>query len=41
MKTITITSLLIIGTLGLVIKSLIDAEDIHINLTDEDYHLYL
>ncbi|WP_262512332.1 hypothetical protein [Adhaeribacter arboris] len=41
MKKITITSLLILGTLSLVIKSLLDAEDIRINLADEDYHLYL
>lgn len=41
MKKFTISSLLIIGTLSLFMKSWMAADDIHINLADEDIHLYL
>lgn len=41
MKKFAISSLLIIGTLSLFMKSWMDSEDIHINLADEDIHLYL
>lgn len=41
MKKFTISSLIIIGTLSLFMKSWMASEDIHIDLADEDIHLYL
>jgi hypothetical protein len=41
MKLTALSSLLLLGTLGLLIKTWITPEDIHLNLADEDIHLYL
>jgi len=42
-KITTISSLLIIGlgTLGFLVKAWITPENIHLDLADEDIHLYL
>ncbi|WP_262891304.1 hypothetical protein [Adhaeribacter swui] len=41
MKKFAFSSLLIIGTLSLFLKSWMDTEEIQINLNEEDSHLYL
>ncbi|MGV3504884.1 MAG: hypothetical protein ACO1O1_14335 [Adhaeribacter sp.] len=40
-KITTISSLLVLGTLGLLVSTWISPEDLHLNLADEDIHLYL
>ncbi|MGV3639702.1 MAG: hypothetical protein ACO1NZ_04225 [Adhaeribacter sp.] len=40
-KITTLSSLLVLGTLGLLVKTWISPEDIHLNLSEEDIHLYL
>jgi hypothetical protein len=41
MKLTTLSSLLVLGTLGLLVKTWITPDDIHLSLADEDIHLYL
>jgi hypothetical protein len=40
-KITTLSSLLLLGTLGFLVKTWISPEDIHLNLAEEDIHLYL
>jgi len=40
-KLTTISSLLVIGTLGFLVRAWITPETIHLDLSDEDIHLYL
>jgi len=42
-KITTISSLIILGlgTLGFLVKAWVTPEEIHLDLTDEDIHLYL
>jgi hypothetical protein len=41
MKLTALSTLIFLGALGLLVKTWITPEDIHLNLADEDIHLYL
>lgn len=41
MNKFTISTILILGTLTLFVRSWMASDDIHINLAEEDIHLYL
>ncbi|WP_281172378.1 hypothetical protein [Adhaeribacter aquaticus] len=40
-KIATLSSILVLGTLGYFVKVWVTPEDIQLNLLDEDIHLYL